>query len=123
MRRRLQRFLPIVLAALAIQMTAQIGACWADALAVADPFSSFPICHGGGDLASGGSHQGSDTDHDCASCCVLSASLSFDAPRPTTLAMPLRHQVEAVLRGYDRPCLLGGRTGSNSLARGPPQTI
>lgn len=123
MRRRLRKFLPVILTALVIQMLAQIGACWAAALAVSDPLASFPICHSVVDVAPAGSHQGNDTEHDCASCCVLSASVSFDTPRLTALVMPLHREVEAVLRGYERLGLRAVRTGSNSFARGPPQTI
>ncbi len=125
MRRRLQRFLPVVLTALAIQITAQIGACWAVALAFADPLASFPICHSTSDVIPAGSHHGNDTDHDgsCAACCVLNASASIDTPRLTTFTMPLHREVEAVLRGYERLGPLAVRTGSNSFARGPPQTI
>ena len=43
MRRRLQKFLPIVLLALMVQILAPIGACWAAAVAVSDPLGSAVI--------------------------------------------------------------------------------
>jgi hypothetical protein len=125
MRRRLQKFLPVVLTALAIQMLAQIGACWAAASSVSDPFASLPICHSSADVIPAGSDQGNDSGHDgsCAICCVLNASASIDTPRQATLMTPLHPDVEAVLRGYDCPGLFSARIGSNFLARGPPQAI
>jgi hypothetical protein len=37
MRSRLQKFLPVVLIALAVQVLAPIAACWAAAIAMSDP--------------------------------------------------------------------------------------
>jgi hypothetical protein len=124
MRRRLQKFLPVVLTALAVQMLAQVGACWAAALAVHDPLVSLPICHGSAE-APAGSDQGNNSGHDdsCAICCVLNASASIDTPRQATLVTPLYPEVEAVPRAYECPGLFPARIGSNSLARGPPQAI
>ena len=125
MRRRLRKFLPVLLTALAAQMLAQIGACWAAALAVPDPLASLPICHGGAEAAPAGSDQGNDSGHDgsCAICCVLSASASIDTPRQATLVTPLYFEGEVVPRAYEHPDLFPARIGSNSLARGPPQAI
>ena len=39
MRRRLKNFLPIVLFALAVQIFAPIGACWAASIAASDPLA------------------------------------------------------------------------------------
>ena len=46
MRRRLKNFLPIVLVALAVQIFAPIGACWAVSIAASDPLARAVICHG-----------------------------------------------------------------------------
>ena len=125
MQRRLQKFLPVVLTALVIQMLAQIGACWAAAYAVSDPLASLPICHSSGDVVPAGSDQGNDSSHDgsCAICCVLAASASVDTPRQAMPMTPLHREVEAVLRGYECPDLVFARIGFNFLARGPPQAI
>ena len=48
MRRRLKNFLPIVLIALAVQIFAPIGACWAASIAASDPLHGAAICHGNG---------------------------------------------------------------------------
>jgi hypothetical protein len=97
MRRRLRKFLPVLLTALAAQMLAQIGACWAAALAVPDPLASLPICHGSAQAAPAGSDQGSDSGQDgsCAMCCVLNASASIDTPRQATLVTPLYLRVKS----------------------------
>ena len=50
MRRRLWKFLPIVLMALAVQIFAPIGACWAASIAASDPLHAAPICSGGAAL-------------------------------------------------------------------------
>ena len=125
MQRRLQKFLPVVLTALVVQMLAQIGVCWAAARAVSDPLASLPICHSSADAVPAGSDQGNDSGHDgsCAICCVLNASASIDTPRQATLMTPLHREVEVVLRGYECPGLFAARIGSNFLARGPPLAI
>ena len=42
MRRRLRNFIPIVLMALAVQILAPIGACWAASIAASDPLHNAP---------------------------------------------------------------------------------
>jgi len=125
MRRRLQKFLPVVLTALALQMLAQIGVCWAAARAASDPLASLSICHSSADTAvPTGSDQGNDShDGSCAICCVLNASASIDTPQQATLITPLYREVEAVLWSYECPGLFSTRIGSNFQARGPPQAI
>jgi hypothetical protein len=71
MRARLQKFLPLVLLALAMQVLAPIAACWAASSAASDPLQSAVICHtsdaaapGAGDQTGGpAAHAGS-----CAIC-------------------------------------------------------
>ena len=45
MRRQFQKFLPIVLIALAVQILAPIAASWAAAIASFDPLQAAEICH------------------------------------------------------------------------------
>jgi len=124
MRRRLQKFLPVVLIALAIQILAPIVACWAAALAVSDPLGVVEICHSVGS-ASDQTDQGRGTDHDgaCLICCVLQANASLDAPWPVTLARPPHRSLVGVLTGQETPLPSAGRIGSNSQARAPPRAI
>ena len=65
MRRRLRKFLPIVMMALLVQILAPIAACWAAGIAASDPLAAAVICHdnaaqtnGGGDQTGG--HQAHD---------------------------------------------------------------
>ena len=46
MRRRVGKFLPIVLIALMVQIFAPIGATWAASIAASDPLHAAVICHG-----------------------------------------------------------------------------
>ena len=45
MRRRLRKFLPIVLIAVMVQILAPIAACWAASIAASDPLHAAVICH------------------------------------------------------------------------------
>ena len=119
MRRRLQKFLPVVLIALVIQILAPIAACWATAFAVSDPLGALEICHGG--PVSGQTDQGEGAG--CPICCVLQASVSLDAPQVVTLAKPPLRNIVGVLTGHEAPPLPAARAGSNSQARAPPQAI
>ena len=125
MRPWLQKILPVVLVALAIQMLAQIETCWAAARAISDPLQSSTICHNVVNNAPAGSDQGDNSDHDngCAICCALNANASTGIPPLVALGIPLRREVEAVPMVYEGPALSAGRGGSNFLARAPPQTI
>jgi hypothetical protein len=124
MRRRLQKFFPVVLIALAMQILAPIAASWVTAFALSDPLGTSEICHAGGS-PSGQTDQDQGTDHDsgCAICCVLQATGSLDTPRPVTLARTTYRNVVSVLTGYEAVLPRAVRIGSNSLARGPPQAI
>ena len=80
MRRRLQRFLPIVLIALMVQILAPIAACWAAATAASDPLGAVAICH---DIAAATGPTGDQGSRDreqgtvCSICCIASASASL----------------------------------------------
>jgi len=124
MRRRLRKFLPIVLVALAVQIFAPIGACWAASIAASDPLQTAVICHA--DTASAQGHTGqSDTTgqpraHDgcCSVCSVACTGAPVDAPQ-TAVATPYRDSARVVWR--DRaPDLFGSRAGSHAQARAPP---
>ncbi|WP_024506899.1 DUF2946 domain-containing protein [Bradyrhizobium sp. ARR65] len=120
MRRRLQKFLPVVLVALAVQILAPIAACWAAALAASDPLPLAEICHGIPGDESGQGDQGGHPAHDgaCAICCALQASGSADAPRMFAVWTPYRQATVIVWREAAGFSAL--RTGSNAQARAPP---
>jgi Protein of unknown function (DUF2946) len=120
MRRRLWKFLPIVLMALAVQIFAPIGACWAASIAASDPLYGAPICSGD---VSGSGHTdqtGGQHAHDgaCSQCCVAQAAASLDAPQ-NAVATPWRQSV-AVIWFDGAPYLFSSRTGAHAQARAPP---
>ena len=122
MRRPLQKFLPIVLIALAVQILAPIAASWAAAGAASDPLLSGEICHGLPDATSGqGDQTGDPHAHDgaCLICCAAQASASFDAPLQIAFAAPYRQTTRVVWR-VSAVDAAPSRTGSNTQARAPP---
>jgi hypothetical protein len=122
MRRRLRKFLPIVLVALTVQIFAPIAACWAASIAASDPLSAAPICSGGmaADTAGHAGESGNHRAHDgaCSICCVAHASASADTPQTAVLA-PYRHP-ERVVWLERAPDRFDCRTGSHAQARAPP---
>jgi hypothetical protein len=122
MRRRLARFLPIVLIALTVQVLAPIGACWAAAFAISDPLLAGEICHSDPASVSGqtdqsGEHHGHDGG--CSICCAAQASTSFDVPQTSAVVTPYRDVARVIWR--DRaPELSAFRADSNAQARAPP---
>jgi len=122
--RRLQKFLPIVLIALAVQILAPIAGCWTALRAASDPLGAIPICHNHLVSAPGSSDQQDDHEHDdaCLVCCVLNFGASVDAPQMMVLAVPCR-PVAPVTWGHGTASPSSARTGSNAQARAPPQAI
>lgn len=121
MRRRLRKFLPIVLIALMVQIIAPIAACWAASIAASDPLQAVPICSGGAASAAHETGQtGEHPAHDgaCAMCCLAHAGGSLDTPQATWVT-PSR-QPERVVWLDAAPDLFGSRAGSHAQARAPP---
>jgi Protein of unknown function (DUF2946) len=124
MRRRLRNFLPIVLIALAVQILAPIGACWAASIAASDPLQAAAICH---DAAATQDQTNNQTDqtgqpraHDgcCSVCSVAHTGGLVNTPQ-ASVAAPYE-QPEGVLWLDRTPDLFGSRTGSHAQARAPP---
>ena len=122
MRRRLAKFLPIVLIALMVQILAPIGACWAAAFAISDPLLAVEICHSDPASASGQTDQGGEhraRGGACSMCCAAQANATFDTPQAIAVAVPYRDVARVVWRDHaPAPSLF--RAGSNTQARGPP---
>src|SRR6185312_10359063 len=97
MRRRFQKFLPIILIALVVQILAPIGATFAAAIAAGDPLSAAPICHGGG-LPSHGDPNGRAHDGVCSVCCAAQVGASLDTPKTETVAVPYRVAARVIWR-------------------------
>ncbi len=106
MRRRLRKFLPIVLVALAVQIFAPIGACWA-ASTQGQTGQTDPT----------GQHRAHDGC--CSVCSVLHTGAPVDTPQ-TVVTTP-SHQPEQVVWFDSVADLVGSRTGSHAQARAPPQ--
>ena len=80
MRRRLRKFLPIVLMALAVQFFAPIMACWAVSIGTSNPLLGSSICRDdGGSTSNSTDPSGQPCAHD--GCC---AACSLPTPRRST---------------------------------------
>jgi hypothetical protein len=121
MRRRLRKFFPIVLIALAVQIFAPIAACWAASIATSDPLHAAAICHDNAASTSGQTDQtGQPRAHDgcCSVCSVAHTGAPVGTPQ-LAVATPYRQPLLVVW--LDRtPDLVGSRTGSQAQARAPP---
>nr|QIP09568.1 DUF2946 domain-containing protein [Bradyrhizobium symbiodeficiens] len=122
MHARLQKFLPLVLLALVMQVLAPIAACWATGRAVADPLSAAVICHSVNEQGGLDDRTGTPTAHAgaCALCCLAQAGASLDSPTPAGLSIPFRHAKRVVWQPADASAIAAPR-GSSAQARAPPQ--
>jgi hypothetical protein len=121
MRARLQKFLPVVLLALAMQVLAPIAACWAAGQAVADPLSAAVICHSVSEQGGPSDQTDTPTAHAgaCALCCLAQANASFDSPPHAALPTLFRHAERVVWHDADASAVASHK-GSSAQARGPP---
>jgi hypothetical protein len=121
MRRRLQKFLPIVLIALAMQILAPVAACWATGLAAADPLQSAAICHdAAADQAPSGKTGNPAHDGACAICCVLHAAAVLDTPKSTSHGIVLNRDPQRIAWVDAATHLPPSRASSDNKARAPP---
>ena len=121
MRRRLKNFLPVVLIALAVQIFAPIGACWAASIAASDPLAAAVICHGNGASTAGQNSPASHRAHDgcCSVCSVLQTGAPVDVPQIADI-ISVDRQVERVAWIEFAPDRFASRAGSHAQARAPP---
>ena len=121
MRARLQKFLPLVLLALAMQVLAPIAACWAAGRTVADQLPAGVICHSISEQGAPNDQGGSPASHSgiCAICCLAQANASFDSPPHAGLPAPFRHAERVVWREADASAPATHKNSSGQ-ARGPP---
>jgi hypothetical protein len=120
MRRRLGKFLPIVLIAVLAQIFAPIGATWAAGIAASDPLHMAAICHGGAASVPNPSDQsGQPSAHDCCSVCnVVHTGGPVGAPQ-ASVARPDRAAARATWLDT-APDHFSSRAGSHAQARAPP---
>ena len=122
MRQRFQKYLPIVLIALMVQIFAPIGACWAAAIAASDPLGTAEICHDSGTAAGQtGDQSGEHHEHGsaCAICCLVSAGASINTPTLAAVSHPYRATARVIWHEQALD-LATSRAGSNAKARAPP---
>jgi len=123
MRRRLRKFLPIVMLALSVQILAPIAACWAAGIAASDPLGAAAICHTAGSETDNPANQPDQTGHHgqgsaCALCCLAHAGTSLDTPS-TIIAAPYRHSLRVLWQDVALE-LRDSRTSGHAQARAPP---
>jgi hypothetical protein len=120
--RRYQRFFPIVLIALMVQVFAPVAACWAAAIAASDPLGAAAICHDTSRVSGQpGDQNGQHREHGgtCSICCLASAGASIDTPNQVALTNPYRDSGRVIWHEQAGD-LSGARVGSNAKARAPP---
>jgi hypothetical protein len=121
MRRRVGKFLPIVLIALMVQIFAPIGATWAASITASDPLHAAMICSGDMASTTGQSDQtGQHRAHEgcCSVCSVAHSGGLVDTPQ-AFVATSYRSFLRVIWRDA-APELSGARTGSHAQARAPP---
>ena len=120
MRRRLGKFLPIVLLALVVQILAPVAACLAASAAASDPLQGAVICHGAATTTPGSSDQPGHRAHDgsCSLCCVAQCAAPVDTPR-VSFTLPNREPERVVWLAIALE-LFSARAGSHAQARAPP---
>lgn len=118
--RWLKNFLPIVLVALAVQIFAPIGACWAASVAASDPLAGAVICHGNASPGAGQTDQTGHRAHDgcCSFCSVLQTGAPVDVPQIATI--DIERVAEQVAWRDFAFRLTNARAGSHAQARAPP---
>src|SRR5262245_28035503 len=121
MRRRLRKFLPIVLMALMVQILAPIGACWAASIAASDPLAGAVICHGNGADGADAADQNSHRAHEgcCSACSVLQTGAPIDTPQISAV-LDIERQPQLVAWVQFAADLFASRAGSPAQARAPP---
>jgi Protein of unknown function (DUF2946) len=120
MRRRLERFIPIVLLVVLVQLLAPIAAFRVVAYASSDPLYAASICS---DMAASSDQQNAPSPHPHGECCAICAighagGIAFEPPSPVFLTLQLQFQKIAWLEAA-RPTPTV-RLGSNAQARAPP---
>ncbi|MEA2882086.1 MAG: hypothetical protein QOH32_1342 [Bradyrhizobium sp.] len=118
MRRRLEKFLPIVLIAVLVQVFAPIGATWAASIAASDPLHAVPICHGAATSVPDPSGQPGAHDGCCALCSVVHGGAPLHAPQAAATIV-FRHGTRVVWLD-PTPDLFSSRAGAHAQARAPP---
>lgn len=120
-RRRLERFIPIVLLALLAQLIAPLGAFRAVAQAVSDPLHMSEICsHLSSDDGQSLPSGGSAAHDDCCVACGAGLGGAAILNPPPLIFVVLHQEYQRVVWLEASTSLPAIRTGSNAQARAPP---
>ncbi len=122
MRRRLERFIPIVILVVLVQLLAPIAAFRVVAYASSDPLYMASIC-AETTSSSGEQQTPSKAPHAHADCCAFCSvshggGLAAEPPSPLFVALQLEFQKVAWLEAAS--LMPAVRVGSNAQARAPP---
>jgi hypothetical protein len=120
MRRRLERYIPIVLFAILVQLIAPVSALLAVASAVSDPLYMVSICSNMSDDGHAKPSDGTGSQQGCCEACgaALSGAVMLDPP-PTVFAI-LQRQYQRVVWLTPLDNRLIFQTNSAAQARAPP---
>jgi hypothetical protein len=123
MRRQLQKFLPVFLIALAVQILAPIASSWTAAIVASDPLGAAEICFNDPSQSPASDDQGADhRAHDrlCSICCAAHAGAALDTPNQPGSALTDREPARVIWHN-SAPDWGVARAGSNAQARAPPR--
>ena len=123
MKRRLERFIPIVLLAILVQLMAPIAAFRVVAEAVSDPLYMAATCSGMASSEDAPQGAPAQTQHHGVTCCVVCATghggaVGIDRTTVAFVAEQRQYQSVSWLQAAERVSTL--RAGSNAQARAPP---
>lgn len=120
MRRRLGKFLPIVMIAMLVQVFAPVAACLAFSTAASDPLAG-AICSHAADATASQDGQ-TDPQQGQANCCTLCGAVhsATPTPDPQSSVVTVEREVNAVIWRELSFVLPSSAADSNAQARGPP---
>src|SRR5689334_13544364 len=120
MRRRLGRFVPILLLSMCVQLLAPVGAFRAFASAVSDPLSMAMICSGMSSSYDPSETTSAPHGANCCGYCSVGhgVSVALDPPLPIHAVLQRQYSLVAWLEAEHRVPLL--RSCSHAQARAPP---
>src|ERR1700722_7534078 len=120
MRRRLERFIPIVLLVVLVQLLAPIAAFRVVAFASSDPLYPASICS---DMAASPDEQNAPSAHahgECCSICAIGHGGGIAVEPPSTVFPTLQLQFQKIAWLEAARPVWTVRVGSDAQAPGPP---
>jgi hypothetical protein len=120
MRRRLERYIPIVLFAILVQLIAPVSALHAVAGAISDPLYMASICSNMSDDGHAKPSDGTGSHPGCCEACgaALSGAVMLDPPPSVFVTLQRRYQRVVWLTPLDNRLVF--QTNTAAQARAPP---